>query len=123
MNGNTMLVCFIDPTLEPTKHLLNDLAARKSDFEKWGGTMLFVVPSDKLSADFNFDQWQLPSQSILMEDKGNQWFNKIITDTDQYFRDNYPVVYLIKNDGMIIFKSEGYRIGTGNLILNTLKTE
>ena len=57
----------------------------------------------------------------LIEDIDNQWFENIIATTDQYFRDNYPVVFLINADGIITFKSEGYNIGTGNLILQSTK--
>lgn len=121
MKGKQTLVCFIDPTREPTKHLLKDIATLKADFEKWGGSIIFAVPSDKLAPDFKFASWGLPNQSILIEDIDNQWFNNIITTTDQYFRDNYPVVFLINPDGNIIFKSEGYNIGTGNLILQSTK--
>lgn len=121
MAGKQTLVCFIDPTREPTKHLLKDIATLKADFEKWGGSIVFAIPSDKLAPDFQFNSWNLPSQSILMEDTDNQWFENIITTTDQYFRDNYPVVFLINPDGNIIFKSEGYNIGTGNLILQSTK--
>lgn len=121
MGGKQLLVCFIDPTREPTKHLLKDIAAFKADFEKWGGSMVFAVPEGKMAPDFNFKSWGLPKQSMLIEDGGNQWFNNVITTTDQYFRDNYPVVYLINPDGTIVFKSEGYNIGTGNLILQSTK--
>lgn len=121
LNDSSMLVCFIDPSREPTKHLLNDIAARKASFEKWGKPMLFVIPSDRVTPDFNFQQWNLPANAIQMEDVENQWFNNIISATDQYFRDNYPVVFLIDKKGNIFFKSEGYRIGTGDLILKTLE--
>lgn len=121
MGGKQTLVCFIDPTREPTKHLLKDIATLKADFEKWGGSIVFAIPSDKLAPDFKFKSWGLPQQSILIEDIDNQWFENIIATTDQYFRDNYPVVFLINADGTITFKSEGYNIGTGNLILQSTK--
>lgn len=119
MNGKQTLVCFIDPTREPTKHLLKELATLRSEFENWGHSILFIVPEGKNAPDFNFKSWNLPKQSMLIQDKENQWFNEIITSTDQYFRDNYPVIYLINTDGTIVFRSEGYRIGTGELILKS----
>ncbi len=119
--NNTFLLCFIDPTREPTKHLLNDIAARKNAFDNSNLPMIFVVPSDKNSPDFNFAQWELPAHSICLEDTNNEWFNNIVTSTNQYFRDNYPLVFLIDNQGKIFFKTEGYRIGTGDLILKTLR--
>ena len=121
MKDKEMLVCFIDPTREPTKHLLNEIVALRGEFEAWGGSILFMVPTSRMAADFDFKAWNLPRQSVMIEDVNDRWFNEIITSTDQYFRDNYPVVYLIQPDGTIVFKSEGYNIGTGHLILNSAK--
>ena len=121
MKDKEMLVCFIDPTREPTKHLLNEIVALRGEFEAWGGSILFMVPTSRMAADFDFKAWKLPRQSVMIEDVNDLWFNEIITSTDQYFRDNYPVVYLIQPDGTIVFKSEGYNIGTGHLILNSAK--
>ena len=120
MKGQQSLVCFIDPTREPTKHLLKELGTLRNDFEKWGRPVIFVIPEGKAAPDFNFKAWNLPKQSVIIQDKGNQWFKEILTSTDQYFRDDYPVVYLINADGTIVFRSEGYRIGTGELILKTV---
>ena len=119
MDGEQTLVCFIDPTREPTKHLLKDIASLQSEFEKWGHPILFVIPEGKAAPDFNFKAWGLPKQSVLTQDKGNLWFNDIATSTNSSFQDNYPVVLLTNPDGTIVFKSEGYRIGTGELILKS----
>ena len=119
MADKQTLVCFIDPTREPTKHLLKDIASLRSEFEKWGHSILIVIPEGKAAPDFNFKAWGLPEQSVLMQDKGNQWFNNIVTSTNSSFQNNYPVVLLINPDGTIVFKSEGYRIGTGELILKS----
>ena len=119
MNDLQTLVCFIDPTREPTKHLLKDIASLQNEFEKWGHPLLFVIPDGKAAPDFNFKSWGLPEQSILIQDNGDQWFNEILSSADLYFRDDYPVVFLVNPDGTIVFKSEGYRIGTGGLILKS----
>ena len=117
MNGKQTLVCFIDPTREPTKHLLKDIASLRTEFEKKELTLLFVIPEGKNAPDFNFKAWGLPEQSVQIQDKDNQWFNIILSDTNQTFSGDYPVVFLLNPDGTIVFKSEGYRIGTGEMIL------
>ena len=112
-----LIVCFIDPTREPTKHLLKEIAQLKSEYESGGNNLIFVVSNDKLSSDFHFAEWNLPRQSLLVEDTGNRWNDSFITATSKDFRDNYPAVFVIRADGTIIFTSEGYRIGTGEQIL------
>jgi hypothetical protein len=117
---NKLIVCFIEPSREPTKHLLKDIKALKTEFEQWGGNMLFVVPEDKAALDFRFEQWGMPRQAVCIEDKESAWFNNILQSSKQYFRDNYPVVYIIDKEGNIVFKAEGYRIGTGELLYQSL---
>jgi hypothetical protein len=118
--NNKLILCFIEPSREPTKHLFNDIKALKKEFEQWGGNMLFVLPEENAALDFNFEEWKLPKQAICIEDKGSTWFNNIIQGTKQYFRDNYPLVYIIDREGNIVFKTEGYRIGTGELLYRSL---
>ncbi|MDR1345875.1 MAG: transglutaminase-like domain-containing protein [Bacteroidales bacterium] len=116
-----MIVCFIEPSREPTKHLFKDIKALKHEFEQWGGTILFVASEDKATINSNFASWGFPRNALYVEDKKGAWFANILTSTDQYFRDNYPVVYIVSSTGELIFKSEGYRIGTGELIYRSLK--
>lgn len=118
-----LVICFIDPNREPTRHLFNDLAAFKNQFEQWNGTMAFLVPTSRMTKDFSAEKLakQLPSNAIIMEDKNNEWMRAMLKDTDQYFRDNYPLVFIVNKDGNLIFKTEGYRIGTGELIYKSLE--
>ena len=116
-----IILAFIDPNREPTKHLFKDISAFKKQFEKWNGKILFVIPSDKQTADFNPAQWNLPKQSLFIYDENSKWMNNILTSTNQEFRDNYPLVFIVDGNGELTFKTEGYRIGTGELIYKSLK--
>lgn len=115
--GHPLLLCFIDPSREPSKHLLKDIAAHAREFEQRNYAVVFVVPDGKKTVDFNFSSWKLPVQSELVEDEGKQWQNNVLTHTKSTFTDNYPLVIFSDKDGKILFKSEGYRIGTSNEIL------
>ena len=119
--GKQLVVCFIDPNREPTRHLFKDISSLKSKFEQWGGVLLFVIPSDKRSEIFKASDWNLPSNSVFIYDEDSRWINNIVTSTNQSFSDNYPLVYIVNTDGELVFKSEGYRIGTGELIYKSLK--
>lgn len=119
--GKQLVVCFIDPNREPTRHLFKDISSLKSKFEQWGGVLLFVIPSDKRSEIFKASDWNLPSNSVFIYDEDSQWISNIVTSTNQSFSDNYPLVYIVNTGGELVFKSEGYRIGTGELIYKSLK--
>lgn len=117
------IVCFIDPSREPTKHMLKDISAYKTLFEKWNGNMIFAIPSDKNSTGFDQNKWNLPGQSSFIIDHDSEWMNHILSSLDHEFRDNYPLIFIINEKGEVTFKSEGYRIGTGELLYKSLKTE
>ena len=114
-----LVLCFIDPNSEPTRHTLKELGAMKADFEKWGGNILMVIPKDKLTQPFDKKHWNLPENTMVTTDD-NGLLAKILSDTKQYFRDNYPLIFIVDNRGQLIFKSEGYRIGTAELVFKSL---
>jgi len=116
-----LLLCFIDPTREPTIHLLNDIVSLKKAFEKWNGNILFFIPSEKNTAGFDPKRWNLPKNTIISIDEDTLFLNYILTATNQYFREEYPLVFIVDKKGELVFKSEGYRIGTGELLLKSLK--
>lgn len=120
---HNVVLAFIDPNREPTRHLFNDLKGYKTQFEKWGGDMFFVVPSNLITDDFNEAKIAqfLPENASIVIDQNGDWMNKLLKDTDQYFRDNYPLVLIVNEKGDITFKTEGYRIGTGELIFKSLQ--
>ena len=118
--GHPLLLCFIDPSREPSKHLLKDIASHAKEFEQRGYSIIFALPDNKNVPDFNFSKWKLPAQSILVEDEGNRWLNNVLTHTKSTFSDNFPLVIFADKNGTILFKSEGYRIGTGSQILQKL---
>ena len=115
-----LVLCFIDPNREPTRHTLKELGAMKAAFEKWGGNILMVIPKDKLTQPFDKKHWNLPKNTIVTVD-GSGLLKKVLAESKQYFRDNYPLIFIADKEGNLVFKSEGYRIGTAELVYKTLK--
>lgn len=115
-----LVLCFIEPQREPTKHTLKELGDYKEQYEKWGGNIFLVIPSDKNTAPFNPKTWNLPKNTLIMIDENSQWMKSILENTEQEFRDNYPLIFIVNKDGSLTFKTEGYRIGTGELIYKSL---
>jgi transglutaminase-like putative cysteine protease len=117
MNNKKMVLCFIDPTREPTRHLFKDMGSLKTPFESWGGSIIFVIPSTKNTGDFHFEKWNLPKQSTFIIDDQSKFMQKLLKETKQEFKEEYPLLFIINEQGDIILKSEGYRIGAGEMIL------
>jgi len=118
-NDKPMVLCFIDPNREPTKHTLKEFGAMRETYEKLDANILMVVPSEKLTDQFSVDKYGLPKQTMLSVDSYG-FMKKILHDTKQQDGDNFPLVFIIDSDGRIVFKSEGYRIGMGELIYKNI---
>ena len=119
-NGKMMMLCFLDPTREPTKHLLKDLSDKKAEFEKLSAQLDIVLESEKPCPDFNLEQWNLPSQVVFRnyDEAGTRLMREVLPpQITAGLNSNYPLVVLVGEDGRILFVSKGYNIGTPDLIL------
>jgi transglutaminase-like putative cysteine protease len=121
-NGKGLMLCFVDPGKEPSKHILQDLPVVQQVFETWSGGVLFVIPSDKFSKGFDASVFKgLPQQT--------QWsvgddLLKAATGALQLdLGDNFPLTLYLSDNGGILFSSVGYRIGTGEEVLKVIELE
>ncbi|MEI6123019.1 MAG: transglutaminase-like domain-containing protein [Bacteroidota bacterium] len=116
-----MVLAWIDPDREPTKHSIVDFQQLKEQFEKWNGGIVFLVPSEiNIENSTNKTFLALPSQSIFGIDNYNL-LNKVEKSLGQKLNGNYPVFLLIDKVGNIIDMSYGYKIGRGEQIVKMLK--
>ncbi len=122
-NGGAIF-CFIDPDKEPTKHLLNELPKFKKGFEKWNGKFVFAIPESKMSDSFNRNAYiGIPKNSIFVTKGVEDMINKILSASGLYFRDNFPLIFIVNNKGEVIFHSQGYKIGTADFLYKSLLAE
>jgi transglutaminase-like putative cysteine protease len=122
-NGNGVVLCFADPDKEPTKHVLQDLPARTGELNEWNGGVLFLVPDDKTSTAFDHTAFKnLPKNTVWGTDNKRSLLNKTISVLKLNFDDNFPLTVFLTNSGDIIYYSAGYKIGTGEDIIKTIKS-
>lgn len=81
-----------------------------------------MIPSVKNTGDFQFEKWNLPSQSVFIIDEQSKFMHKILQEAKQDFKEEYPLLLIINERGDITLKSEGYRIGAGEMILKEVKS-
>jgi len=117
-----MVLAWIEPEKEPTKHLLNDLPLLKTELDSWGGCFLFLLTgSGKDEAVFNLPDYKgLPACSVSGFDT-NMEILKGTGLTESGTGISYPFVILIDKKGNILYKSSGYRIGIGQEILKNIR--
>jgi len=118
-----IIMVWIDPDKEPTKHVMADIPAVKSLIENWGGGMVFLLAGNKVSSSFkpaNFPN--LPKQSKFAFDKDS----KLLMQIDKLYKtnsgSNFPVIAIADKNGNLLYYSEGYKIGIGEQIAKVIAT-
>ena len=114
INDGGLILAWIDPDKEPTKHLLAEIKNRTADFSNWKGRMVFIVPDAAQVKIFKEKAMQgLPSHAQCIPAAG---FGVKFSDPGLKSGSlkHFPVVAFVKKDGTVDFCSEGYRIGLGN---------
>ena len=127
VNDKGVVIIWIDPEKEPTKHIFNDLPQLKSELDAWGGNFIFLgqgkdrdlsLPDAKPFIPDNIKG--LPTNIFLGNDNHMTVLKssiKINPSPDL----NLPFVVIADKDGNILFTSAGYRIGIGEQILKYIK--
>jgi hypothetical protein len=110
-----VVVLWIEPDKEPTRHIFNDLPRLKQEFDDWGGCFLFLTdPSLKWGGFKNEELKSLPANLVTGTD------NRILNSSFKSFDPSglrLPFVVMADKNGDILYTSSGYRIGIGEQIL------
>jgi Transglutaminase-like superfamily len=106
-----IVIIWLEPEKEPTIHVLNDLPLLKSELDAQKVQFVFLSKNKPDNIE------GLPANSVFLN-------SDEFTAKDAYQKPSseisYPFIILADNSGNILFRSEGYRIGTGEQILKKL---
>ncbi len=111
----TVLV-LLDPDKEPSKHILNDLAAYADDFNRQSVRFIFILPVAKESLTDVLKTYQLPSKAETGTDTGDKIINSITSVYGRSFKNKFPMVLVYDATGNVYMFSSGYKIGVGEQI-------
>ncbi len=119
--GPGMIIAWIDPGKEPTRHLLADLRQKKPEFGNWKGTITLVISSaEQLQSFVQSEQASLPKNiSCALQSDFPVKLSELKLKPGG--AKNLPVVLLVNSKGVIRYLSEGYRIGIGDDLLTLIK--
>jgi transglutaminase-like putative cysteine protease len=116
-----VVIIWIDPEKEPTKHIFNDLPLLKPELDRWGGYILFLNAKNGPAASFDpLSLKELPVNTLFGDDNELGFLNRTI-DVKTLPDEKLPFVMVSDQDGNIVFTSAGYRIGIGEQILKYLQ--
>jgi len=118
-----IIIAWLDPLTEPSRHFVADLVLKKEEFNKWNGTILLFFHDEKGKLDFILkNKTALPS-FVSYYTTNTETFNRFINSIYSINKPTYkrlPVVSFINKKSEIIYLSEGYRIGTGDDLLRSI---
>ncbi len=114
MAGRDAIIMWLETDKEPSRHVLNDFMQMDREFDAWGGAFVFfTVGGTTISPE---ERQKLPFNSLFSDDSGLSVLHSDLS-CKEISGNSFPLVLLVNRNGEIIFKSEGYRIGTGTQIL------
>ena len=117
-----LVLSLLDPSREPSRHVMVDIPLLKESFETWNGGMAYLVQDDMHTAALSSENNPfLPKQSVFGKDDNRLLVNAIVKSTKTTFENNFPLIAVITPGGEIIFLSEGYRIGIGENLIKTIQ--
>jgi hypothetical protein len=115
--GKKLVLLVVDPDQEPSRHVLDELAAYTDHFNKWEGRFLLAMPRNKSTVISVLKPYNLPNENAQGIDVNNNICRALETLYGQPLSDNLPLVVLCDQDGLVYLFSSGYKIGLGEQLL------
>lgn len=116
-----IVMAWIDPDTEPSRHLVADLITKAKEIETWKGSVILFCPGTDATDQFvRMDKQKLPG-NVIVTSNDHFPLQRIVPTLNIPVTENYPVVLFISPKGFFNFFSEGYRIGSGDELVKLMK--
>jgi len=109
---NRLILCLVTPGTEPVNHLTKEIEAKQTDYEQWNGPLLFVASNDSWKTSK-----KQPRNLVVSTNGYDNLKNIILKGLVEKQQGENPVCIVVDSNGTILFYSEGYHIGLGELLL------
>ena len=116
-----LVLAWLEPEREPTKHFIRDLTERKDQLEARGIPVILCLGADQVRDSVDLKSEELPSTCSFVQDHGYRGLRQIQANLEEEIPENFPVVVVIDTKGVVRYISTGYQIGTGVQILARLE--
>lgn len=115
------VLALLEAKKEPTNHALRDIAALKTELEKWNQGMVFLFANDGQLEAFNPAEFgALPKTITYGVDKGGEVSGMLKQSLELSNMNDLPVFVVADTFGRVVFVSQGYRIGMGEQMMKVI---
>lgn len=117
------VLALLEAKKEPTNHALRDIAALKTELEKWNRGLVFLFGSEDQLAAFNAAEFgELPKTITYGVDKGGEVSKMLKQSLELSNMADLPVFVVADTFGRVVFVSQGYRIGMGEQMMKVINS-
>lgn len=117
-----VVLAWLEPDREPTKHLIQDLSERKVQFEARGVPIVLCLGADKVTDSFDLSNYgDLPFTASFARDDRYGALKQVQASLKETMPENFPMVIVVDATGVVRYVFTGYQIGTGAHILDSLE--
>jgi transglutaminase-like putative cysteine protease len=107
---------------EPTNHALRDIAAFAGEFEDWNRRMILLFPGKKEWESFDAGEFgTLPSTIAYGIDESHAISGMLVSAMNLPGAGSLPIFVIADTFGRVVFLSQGYSIGLGEQMLQTIR--
>ena len=118
--NNGIVIAWLEPDKEPSRHFTDDLIQKKAEFNQWSGSILLLFKSEPERISFlQKNNKELPKH-VISAIGSPESTSTLSAATGRVFGTILPIITYINPNGGIIYLSEGYKIGIGDDLLKCI---
>ena len=117
-------LALLDPGKEPTNHVLRDLAVARERLEAWGRPIVLLCSTDtamhRLQVEMSEGRYGLLPSTIVLGVDADGAVQQALEQATGGASSSLPLVILADSFNRVFFFSEGYTIGLGEQLVETV---
>ncbi|WP_260612382.1 transglutaminase-like domain-containing protein [Paenibacillus popilliae] len=113
-----IVLAWLDPEREPSKHLARELRELNAELDQWGGRIALMVETQRNRSEFKLEG--MPEHTTYSVDEDGGALQALLPSLPEWNGQEYPLVVVVDHQHRIRYQLQGYKLGTGSDIVKTV---
>ena len=119
-----LVMIWLGPEKEPSKHVLVELKPEKSKFESWGGGFVLIADDEQKASLFQTKKYAgIPFQNKMAIDPQHELLSSVLKSCGKSLPLEFPVLVYINIKGEVQYLSNGYQIGNVEMLQKAVQKD